>query len=53
MKEIAKKNRAINSAQAAASKSPSAQSKLDKANELLARVNPGDIDAIARKPVHS
>lgn len=53
MKEIVKENRTIGSAQAAAGKSPSTQSKLDKANELLARVKPADIETIARKPALS
>lgn len=52
MKETVRKNHTTNSARATAGKGLNAQSKLDKANELLARVTPADIEAIARKPVH-
>jgi hypothetical protein len=53
MKETVRKKRTVSSAHASAGKSHYAQSKLEKANELLSRVNPADLNAIASKPAHS
>lgn len=52
MKEIVKKNRTVSRTHTEASKNSGVQSKLEKANELLSRVNPLDIESIVRKPAH-